>query len=91
MSDLSILFNPKSIAVVGASNKEGKIGHSILVNLQESGYAGNVYPINLKEEEILGYKCYPSVKEVPDAVDVAVVAVPAHISINVAKECGKQE
>ncbi len=89
MSDLSILFNPKSIAVVGASNKEGKIGHSILVNLQESGYAGNVYPINLKEEEILGYKCYPSVKEVPDAVDVAVVAVPAHISINVAKECGE--
>ncbi|HZK25522.1 MAG TPA: acetate--CoA ligase family protein [Oscillospiraceae bacterium] len=89
MSDLSILFNPSSIAVVGASKKEGKIGNSILANLQESGYTGHVYPINPKETEIFGNKCYPSIKKVPDSVDVAVIAVPAERSINVVQECGE--
>ncbi|NLZ38620.1 MAG: acetate--CoA ligase [Firmicutes bacterium] len=89
MSDLKLLFSPRSIAVIGASKKEGKIGHSIMANLRESGFTGQVYPINLKEKEILGFKCYPSIKEVPEAVDVAVIAVPAELSVNVAQECGE--
>ena len=89
MSDLKLLFSPRSLAVIGASKKAGKIGHSIMANLRDSGFTGQVYPINLKEEEILGYKCYPSIKEVPEAVDVAVIAVPAQHSISVAQECGE--
>jgi acetyltransferase len=87
---LNGLLRPQSIAVIGASNKEGKIGYTVVDNLIKSGYAGPVYPINPGEEEVQGLKAYPSVSAVPGPVDAAVVIVPAKIVPKIAEECGKK-
>lgn len=82
------LFHPRAVAVVGASKTEGKIGHSILRNMIESGYSGALYPVNPKETEIMGLQCYPDLGAIPGAVDQAVVAVPAKLVLEVARACG---
>ncbi|MGC9399647.1 MAG: acetate--CoA ligase family protein [Anaerolineae bacterium] len=87
---LNGLLKPQSIAVIGASNKKGKIGYTVVDNLVTSGYAGPIYPINPGETEIQGLKAYPSVLDVPGPVDAAVVIVPARIVPQVAEECGKK-
>jgi len=87
---LNGLLRPQSIAVIGASNKEGKIGYTVVDNLIKSGYAGPVYPINPKEDEIQGLDAYGSVLDVPGPVDAAVVIVPAKIVPHIAEECGKK-
>ena len=74
---LDKIFKPKSIAVVGASTKEGTIGYVMLNNLLRYNYRGQIYPINPKADEILGLKCYRSVREIPGKVDVAVIVIPA--------------
>lgn len=73
---LDNFFNPKSIAVIGASRTPGKVGHDILKNAIQYGYQGTVYPINPEASEILGLKAYPSVLDVPDEIGLAVVVVP---------------
>ena len=88
--NLDALFKPKSVAVVGASRKPGKIGYTILRNIVEYGFKGKIYPINPKATEILGLKAYPSVKAVPDDIDMAVIAIPASKVLDVAKECGEK-
>ncbi|MCW8802268.1 MAG: CoA-binding protein, partial [Candidatus Bathyarchaeota archaeon] len=75
--NLDNIFNPESIAVVGASDKKGSVGYSLMVNLTQKGYAGQVYPINIKKDEILGVKAYKSVGEIPEKVDLAIIATPA--------------
>ena len=77
MSDLSIFFRPRGVAVIGASSDQEKLGHAVVRNLRAVHYEGPVYPVNPREEEILGYKAYPSILEVPDPVELAVVIVPA--------------
>ena len=72
-----MLFEPTSIAVIGASTTKGKVGHDILKNLIEEKYAGEIYPINPKHDEILGKKAYKSVKDVAEDIELAVVVVPA--------------
>ena len=89
MLDLDFLFNPEQIAIVGASKSPQKIGHAILDNVVNSGYEGKIYPINPKEEEILGYKAYPSVADINESVDLAIISVPVKHTIGVAEECGK--
>ncbi len=89
-SNLSGLLKPKSIAIVGASATPGKIGNTVIKNLIDSGYTGDVYPVNPKETEILGYKCYESILDIPGSVDAAVITVPAKYSIDVTKECGEK-
>ncbi|MFP4345488.1 MAG: acetate--CoA ligase family protein [Anaerolineales bacterium] len=84
------LLRPNSIAVIGASNTEGKIGYTVVENLKKSGYAGDVYPINPGEDEVQGLKAYGSVLDVPGDIDAAVVIVPAKIVPKVAEECGKK-
>jgi acetyl coenzyme A synthetase (ADP forming)-like protein len=74
---MTSLMRPSAIAVVGASDSEGKIGNSVMRNLVDGGFAGEIYPVNPKASEILGKKCYPDVTELPDGVDVAVFAIPA--------------
>ena len=74
---MTSLMRPRAIAVVGASDSEGKIGNSVMRNLVDGGFAGEIYPVNPKASEILGKKCYPDVTELPDGVDVAVFAIPA--------------
>ncbi len=85
---LEALFKPNSIAVVGASREPGKVGHEILKNILNSGYRGRVYAVNPKADEILGIKCYPTLTEVPDSVDLAVVSVPASIVPKIAEDAG---
>ena len=90
MRDLDSIFDPKSIAVIGASREPGKIGHVIVKNFLDGGFAGRVYPINPKAPDVLGLKCYPSVLDVPSNIDSAVVAVHADLVPGVLKECGEK-
>jgi acetyl coenzyme A synthetase (ADP forming)-like protein len=78
-------FNPKSVAVVGASRTQGKIGYTILENLKYS-FKGPIYPINPNTEEILGLKSYPTLLEVEEPIDLAVIVVPAEITKKVIEE-----
>jgi acetyltransferase len=84
------LFRPGSVAVIGASRSPGKIGYVLLKNLLESGYRGSIYPINPNAEEVLGLRCFPSVLDVDDEVELAVVAIPAELVPPVAEQCGRK-
>jgi acetyltransferase len=89
-SKLGFIFNPASIAVIGASEDPRKYGHEILKNLIEGGFPGALHPINPKTERILGLNCYKNVKEIPEPVDLAVVIVPAKIVAEAVRECGER-
>ncbi|MGC8816780.1 MAG: acetate--CoA ligase family protein [Candidatus Hadarchaeum sp.] len=82
-------FNPKSVAVIGASSKQKKIGYVIAKNFIES-FQGKLFLVNPTVQEILSHKCYPSISSVPDDVDLAVIAVPAKSVAEVLKECGEK-
>jgi len=84
---LETFFKPKSIAVVGASKNSTKIGHAALKNILISDYDCKVYPINLKEKEILGQKCYKKLGDVPGKIDLVLVSVPAKIVPQIIQEC----
>ncbi|HQN05597.1 MAG TPA: CoA-binding protein, partial [Anaerolineaceae bacterium] len=88
--ELDSLFRPKSVAVIGASATPGKIGHSVIKNLLDGKYEGQIYPINNKLTEIQGLKCYASILDVPGPVDSAVVTIPAQYVLPVAEDCGKK-
>ncbi len=77
LSAMKRIFSPGSIAIIGASMDPSKLGYSTVKNIIDGGYKGKIYPINPKADEILGQKCYGSVKEIPGEVDVAVVVIPA--------------
>ncbi|MEM3013138.1 MAG: CoA-binding protein, partial [Candidatus Bathyarchaeia archaeon] len=87
---LDAFFRPRSIAVVGASREPEKVGHRIVKNLVEYGFKGHIFPINPNADKILGLKCYKSILEVPEQVDLAVIVVPGKIVPTVAEECGKK-
>lgn len=73
---LDRFLRPRSVAVIGASDKPGALGATLLTNLDRNGYSGAVYPVNPKRDEIMGKRCYPSVDALPEGVDVAVLAFP---------------
>lgn len=77
LASMRRIMMPKSIAVIGASNEEGKIGYSVVRNILDGGYQGQLYPVNPRGGEIQGLPAYTSVTEIPGEVDVAVFAVPA--------------
>ena len=85
---LENLFDPEAVAVIGASSKVGKVGHSLVQNIIENGYEGEVYPVNPKADEILGKKCYPDIKSLPDGINLAVIAIPAKFVPSAVEECG---
>jgi len=89
-SDLRCFFHPQSIAVIGASESPEKLGHEILKNLVEGGFPGAIYPINPKTERILGLTCFTNVKEIPDAVDLAVVIIPSRFVPQAIQDCGEK-
>ena len=84
------IMNPRAVAVIGASEGEGKIGNSVMKNIINGGYAGELYPINPKADEILGRKAYKSVMDVPGVIDVAVFAVPARFCAGAMEEVGRK-
>jgi len=87
---LDSLFDPKSVAVIGASRNPAKLGHGILKNIIDGGYGGGIYPINPGAEEILEHRCYPSVLDIPGELEQAVIVVPAPLVAQVLEECGQK-
>jgi len=85
------IMRPKAVAVIGASAEDGKIGNSVMKNLVNGGYKGAIYPIHPKADEILGYKVYRSVKDVPGEIDTAVFAIPAKFVAAALAECGEKQ
>src|SRR5665213_3201411 len=85
------IMKPKAVAVIGASAESGKIGNSVMKNLINGGYQGEIYPIHPKADEILGKKVYKSVKDVPGDIDIAVFAIPASLVAKALIECGEKK
>ncbi|MFF0344837.1 acetate--CoA ligase family protein [Kribbella sp. NPDC004875] len=90
LAAMTRIMRPHAVAVIGASNEDGKIGNSVMKNLVNGGYAGDIYPINPKGGEVLGRTAYASVLDVPGAVDVAVFAVPAKFVAGALEQCGEK-
>jgi len=88
-SSLNPIFYPRSMAIIGASRQPGSVGQSLLANVIDSRYQGIVYPVNPKAKGILGIKSYPSVMDIPDKVDLAVIVIPARFVPGVLEECGE--
>lgn len=82
------LLSPSSVAVIGASPTEGKVGHDVLKNLLTQGYKGQVYPINPKYPEILGTTAYPTIGAVPETPELVVIVTPAPTVVGLLEECG---
>ena len=90
MKGLEYIFKPKSVAVIGASTRKGTIGHEILHNIILNEFNGKVFPVNPKASVIHSIKCYSTILDVPDAVDLAVVVVPREMVPEVAEQCGEK-
>lgn len=88
---LDSLFNPESIAIIGASRTEGKLGYAVLANVIESGFPGSIYPINPKADDILGYQAYASLSDAPGSIDLAVIVIPAKYVMQALEECAAEE
>ncbi len=88
--NLDMLFAPKSVAVIGASNRQGSVGRAVFTNILLNEYRGTVYPVNPKDRSISGVRSYPSVQDLPESVDVAVIVVPAAVVPDVTEDCGKR-
>ena len=88
--DISFFFNPKSIAVIGASATKGKVGNTVLTNIISSGYSGKLFPINPRTNEVCDLPCYKNVLEVPDDIDIAIFVIPGKFVNDAAEECGKK-
>ncbi len=84
------LFEPRGVAVIGASHTKGKIGHALCFNILEGSYKGKLFPINPKGGTILGQEVYGDIQDVPDIVDVAAIAVPAKYVVPAVESCGKK-
>ena len=91
LSAMQRIMNPRSVAVIGASAEDGKIGNSVMKNLINGGYRGAIYPIHPKADEIMGRKAYPSVLEVGEEIDVAVFAIPARLCAAAMDEVGRKK
>ncbi len=84
---LDPIFAPKSVAVIGATEREGSVGRTIIWNLMSNSFGGTIFPVNPRRSSILGIKAYPSIFEVPDAVDLAIIVTPAVTVPQIIKEC----
>jgi len=89
VENLNHIFNPKRIAVIGASDREGSLGSRIMRNLIGVGYKGAVYPVNPFRVTVQGITAYPSISRIPWRVDLAIIATPAHTVPQIVEECGK--
>ncbi len=89
--NLDKIFNPQNVAIIGASDVEGSVGYAIVKNFTQLGYAGKVYFVNIRKPEILGVKTYKTVDQIPEPVDLAVIATPAKTVPDVMEECGRAQ
>ena len=86
MRGLNAIFSPESVAIVGASNTPGKVGHDIFANILSGHYQGTLYPVNPKARSILSVKAYPSITEIPDSIDLAIIILPPMASLAAIEE-----
>ena len=87
--NLDKVFNPQSVAIIGASDEEGSVGFAIVKNFTQLGYAGKVYLVNIRKPKILGVKTYQKIEQIPEPVDLAMIATPAKTVPDVVEECGR--
>jgi acetyltransferase len=90
-TNLDKIFNPQNVAIIGASDVEGSVGYAIVKNFTQMGYSGKVYFVNIRKPEILGVKTYPTVDQIPEPVDLAIVATPAKTVPDIMEECGRAQ
>jgi len=90
MKKIDLLFNPKSVAVIGASRDQKKIGHVIFRNFLEWKFKGKVFPVNPSTKKLLGRKCYANVKDIKETIDLAVLSIPAKFVPKALEECGRK-
>ena len=87
---LNRFFTPKSVAIVGASERPESVGYRLLLNMQEAEFQGGLYPVNNKREQILGLKAYPDLNSVPEDLDLVVISTPAPTVPGVMRQCGEK-
>ncbi|MEX0962315.1 MAG: bifunctional acetate--CoA ligase family protein/GNAT family N-acetyltransferase [Simkaniaceae bacterium] len=87
---LDKVFNPQSVAVIGATEKEGSVGRTLMHNLTSSDFGGRIFPINPKRSTVLGKKCYPSIESIPEDIDLVIVVTPAKTVPSLITECVKK-
>jgi acetyltransferase len=88
--DLNVLFAPRSVAVIGATSRPGSVGQAVFANLFKHGYAGVVYPVNLKALSVMSVKAFPTVLDIPDAVDLSIIIVPSAQVSATMEECAQK-
>ena len=84
---LDAIFNPRSVAIVGASNNPRRWGNGTIRNMLAGGYRHKLYPVNPAEDEVLGIRCYPGISDVPDRIDLAIIVINASLVPGVIQEC----
>jgi acetyltransferase len=89
-SDLTSLFYPKSIAVVGVSSDPRKLSSIFFTNLIDAGYKGELFPVNPKYENLFGYQCYKSVSSIPNEVEQVAILIPSQFVLDVVKDCAEK-
>ncbi len=87
---LNRFFTPKSVAIVGASERESSVGYRLLLNMQEAGFKGGLYPVNNKRDQLLGLKAYPDLNAIPEDLDLVVIATPAPSVPGIVQQCGEK-
>ncbi len=89
--NLESIIAPASVAVLGASSEQGSVGNAVMINILRGGFSGKLYPVNPSHNEVLGLKCYNSILDIDDPVDLAVIITPSKTVLTVMEECGKKE
>ena len=90
MDRIGAIFSPESVAILGASTTPGKVGHDIFQNILRGGYKGTLYPVNPKAKSIQCIKAYPTLLDIPDPVDLAMIILPPHIALKSVEDCVKK-
>ncbi len=91
LNSLRYILKPRSVAVIGASNKPGSIGQLVFESMIKNNFSGVVYPVSVSSKIVMSVRAYPSLLDVPDDVDLAIIAVPASQAIKVIDECGRKK
>jgi len=89
--DIEFIMNPRSIAVVGATNRPGSVGLAVFRNILRAEFQGVLYPVNPRAKSVQSVKAYPKLADIPDEVDLAVVIVPAEIVCSILEEAGQKQ
>ena len=91
INQLEYLLRPRSVAIVGASQKAGAIGHTTVKNFKDLGFQGKVYCVNPRYNEVEGFPCFPTVADIPDPIDLAIITVPDQFVVDAMKDCAKKK